>query len=291
MAKYTTSDALACSRIRTKKILDRFFFVHFPHTTLLLKKTVLLKILRKQARRSHINTSISLDGYSCLVKTERCELPDGTVLLYSLTSHWVPEIPVRKYVRKPWFNRECAEKRKLYHRAKNYNWRVKTAESKINLTMCSNEYKKVLCNQYRLYNKNFIKKLKNLRQNDCKSYWNLLNRACSSQTKQNIVNKVSLDCFYKHFKKLNSAQDENDDTFENIDVDNITSLNTEVNRAISENEVSTTHETRDENEQVVPPTTISGTQTEKMPEILKKTQKDKEISCDIIACRFYNMSS
>ncbi|VDI82438.1 Hypothetical predicted protein, partial [Mytilus galloprovincialis] len=140
-------------------------------------------------------------------------------------------------VKKPWFNRECAEKRKLYHRAKNYNWRVKTAESKTNLTVCSKEYKKVLCNQYRLYNKNFIKKLKNLRQNDCKSYWNLLNRACSSQTKQNIVNKVSLDCFYNHFKKLNSAQDENDDTFENIDVDNITSLNTEVNRAISENEV------------------------------------------------------
>ncbi|XP_071139805.1 uncharacterized protein [Mytilus edulis] len=143
----------------------------------------------------------------------------------------------KRKVKKPWFNRECAEKRKLYHRAKNYNWRVKTAESKTNLTVCSKEYKKVLCNQYRLYNKNFIKKLKNLRQNDCKSYWNLLNRACSSQTKQNIVNKVSLDCFYNHFKKLNSAQDENDDTFENIDVDNITSLNTEVNRAISENEV------------------------------------------------------
>ncbi|CAG2256257.1 SEC31 [Mytilus edulis] len=142
----------------------------------------------------------------------------------------------KRKVKKPWFNRECAEKRKLYHRAKNYNWRVKTAESKTNLTVCSKEYKKVLCNQYRLYNKNFIKKLKNLRQNDCKSYWNLLNRACSSQTKQNIVNKVSLDCFYNHFKKLNSAQDENDDTFENIDVDNITSLNTEVNRAISENE-------------------------------------------------------
>ncbi|VDH98683.1 Hypothetical predicted protein [Mytilus galloprovincialis] len=85
----------------------------------------------------------------------------------------------KRKVKKPWFNRECAEKRKLYHRAKNYNWRVKTAESKTNLTVCSKEYK----------------------------------------------------------KKLNSAQDENDDTFENIDVDNITSLNTEVNRAISENEV------------------------------------------------------
>ncbi|CAG2217111.1 unnamed protein product [Mytilus edulis] len=48
----------------------------------------------------------------------------------------------KRKVKKPWFNRECAEKRKLYHRAKNYNWRVKTAESKTNLTVCSKEYKR-----------------------------------------------------------------------------------------------------------------------------------------------------
>ncbi|CAC5395008.1 unnamed protein product [Mytilus coruscus] len=43
---------------------------------------------------------------------------------------------------KPWFNRECFVKRKEYHRAKNYNWRVKTVESKNSMVRCSKAYKK-----------------------------------------------------------------------------------------------------------------------------------------------------
>ncbi len=79
--------------------------------------------------------------------------------------------------------------------------------------------------------------MRNLKTNDCKSYWNLLNRSCSSQTKKDIVNKVSLDCFLEHFKKLNTVQDENDDMFIDVDIDNISNLNFELNRAITENEV------------------------------------------------------
>lgn len=81
-------------------------------------------------------------------------------------------------------------------------------------------------------------KLRNLRQNDCKSYWNLLNRTCCSQTKKNIIDKVSLECFLDHFKKLNTVnkvdEDENSDF---LDVENISSLNVELNRVISEDEV------------------------------------------------------
>ncbi|CAG2212946.1 unnamed protein product [Mytilus edulis] len=58
---------------------------------------------------------------------------------------------------------------------------------------------------------------------------------CDLLLEKKVIRKV--DNSLKKRKKLNSAQDENDDTFENIDVDNITSLNTEVNRAISENEM------------------------------------------------------
>ena len=89
----------------------------------------------------------------------------------------------------------------MYHSAKCYNWRVKTAESKLNLHRCSKEYKKVSRTQYKLNKKSVIKKLRNRKQNDCKSYWNLLNKACSKQTKQNIVDKVSLECFLEHLKK------------------------------------------------------------------------------------------
>ncbi|CAC5424268.1 unnamed protein product [Mytilus coruscus] len=116
------------------------------------KEAILLRRLREQAGRSRIDTTTLPDGYSGLVKTERCELPDGTV--YSLTSHWLPEIPVRRY---------------------------KTSGS----------------------------------------------------------------------------------------------------------QVSTTLETCDKDVQVVPTTTISETQTEKIEEIPEKTHEDKEVNCDINACLFY----
>ena len=54
----------------------------------------LLKRLREKARRKGCEVTNVPDGYSGIIKTERCELPDGTV--YSLTSHWVPHIPIRK---------------------------------------------------------------------------------------------------------------------------------------------------------------------------------------------------
>jgi hypothetical protein len=55
---------------------------------------------------------------------------------------------------------------------------------------------------------------------------------------ENIIDKVSLECFLDHFKKLNTVnkvdEDENSDY---LDVENISSLNVELNRVISEDEV------------------------------------------------------
>jgi len=54
----------------------------------------LLKRLREKARRKGCEVTNVPDGYSGIIKTERCEPLDGTI--YSLTSHWVPQIPIRK---------------------------------------------------------------------------------------------------------------------------------------------------------------------------------------------------
>ena len=53
-----------------------------------------LKKLPEKARRKGCEVTNVPEGYSGIIKTERYELPDGTI--YSLTSHWVPEIPFRK---------------------------------------------------------------------------------------------------------------------------------------------------------------------------------------------------
>ncbi|CAC5384686.1 unnamed protein product [Mytilus coruscus] len=122
---------------------------------------------------------------------------------------------------KPWFNRECFVKRKEYHRAKNYNWRVKTVESKNSM------------------------KLRGLNQNDPKSYWSLINRSCNKNMKENVVNKVSLDCFLEHFKKLNTVvPNENDDFTDEIDTSNVTELNTELNSVITVEELAKNVKTR-----------------------------------------------
>ncbi|CAG2198691.1 unnamed protein product [Mytilus edulis] len=139
-------------------------------------------------------------------------------------------------VKKPWFNQECYTKRKDYHKAKSYNWRVKSVESKNNLIRCSKAYKKVCNLQYNEYRKNFIKKLRNLSQSDPKSYWSLLNK--SSNTKTNVLEKISLECFHDHFKKLSNVQhDQNGDFTDDIDCNAVTNLNFELNSVITVDEV------------------------------------------------------
>ena len=46
--------------------------------------------------------------------------------------------------RKPWHNTECKVLRKEYHRSKNYNRRLKTVESRLNMVRASKAYKKAI---------------------------------------------------------------------------------------------------------------------------------------------------
>ena len=82
--------------------------------------------------------------------------------------------------------------------------------------------------------------MRGLKQTDPNSYWSLLNRTCSNENKQKIVKNVSLNCFLGHFRKLNTVQDVNeqeDDTFEHVDVNNVSNLNIELNSCITEKDV------------------------------------------------------
>lgn len=65
-----------------------------PSSYSLAEEASLLRRLREEARREGVISTTIPDGYSGLIKTERCELPDGTI--YSITSHWVPEIPIKR---------------------------------------------------------------------------------------------------------------------------------------------------------------------------------------------------
>ena len=65
----------------------------------------------------------------------------------------------------------------------------------------SKVYKKCIKKQFSLYKKDFIDKLRSLKHSDPKSYWSLLNKADNSRSQ--VMQKVSLETFAEHFKKLN----------------------------------------------------------------------------------------
>ena len=97
----------------------------------------------------------------------------------------------------------------------------------------SKEYKKIVNRCYSEYKKKFIKKVRNLESTDPKSFWSLINR--SDPQSKVIEHKVSLETFLDHFKKLNTIEE--DDDFDNINISNITELNTDLNREITSEEV------------------------------------------------------
>ena len=77
-----------------------------------------------------------------------------------------------------------------------------------------------------------------LKNSDPKSYWNLLNKA--DQSRHETLQKVSLETFAEHFKKLNSAASNhgnNEESNHDIDLSRISEHNFELNSEITEVEV------------------------------------------------------
>ena len=61
-----------------------------------------------------------VDEYSNIIRNAAV---DSELLSESVVRNR-PNVNRKCRVNKPWFNRDCYVKRKLYHRAKNLNWRV-----------------------------------------------------------------------------------------------------------------------------------------------------------------------
>ena len=67
----------------------------------------------------------------------------------------------------------------------------------------------------------------------------MINRSSNCNRKDNVLDKVSLECFHDQFKKLRNLQDGAEGNFtENIDKNVITNLNTQPNTTINEKEIA-----------------------------------------------------
>ena len=89
------------------------------------------------------------------------------------------------------------------------------------------KYKRFIKSKTKKYFKEFNKKLKNLKSSNPKEYWNILNKSIESKQ---TISKISLECFKKHFQKLEEPDDTTSDEvpFNPHDVNH--SINEELNK-------------------------------------------------------------
>ena len=132
---------------------------------------------------------------------------------------------------KPWYNHECKMLRKEYHCSKNYNRRKKTAENRLNMVRASRAYKTAINKQFKSYQNNVAKKLRDLQTTNPKAYWSIINRICDSKQ---ILSDISADTFLDHFKGLNQEQESD---FLDISEEQVSHYNEELNREITEVEI------------------------------------------------------
>ena len=146
-----------------------------------------------------------------------------------------PKRVSRKAAKKPWFNDECRRHRLQYRRTKNHRRRVNNAENFQFKQEASKAYKKCLNKHFNEYKKDFIEKLHSLKNSDPKAYWNLLNKTDSNNSR--TIQKVSLDAFAEHFRKLNTISTENTGVEPEVNPLRVSEHNFELNAEITEQEV------------------------------------------------------
>ena len=104
----------------------------------------------------------------------------------------------RRNITRPWFDHECRRMQLKYRRIKNLRRRVSDIENYQALNDASKDYKKCLHKHFTSYKKDFIKKLRGLKNSDPKAYWKMLNKFDGS--KHDTAQKLSLEVFAEHFK-------------------------------------------------------------------------------------------
>ena len=141
----------------------------------------------------------------------------------------------RRSTVRPWFNSDCRKMQRQYRRVKNVCRRMNNAENFITLSDASKAYKKCLKKHFCDYKKEFIKKLRGLKNSDPKAYWKILNKSDSSRA--TVAQKLSIDLLAEHFRKLNTVSQVESDSFPIIDPALVSEYNFELNSPISEQEV------------------------------------------------------
>ena len=119
---------------------------------------------------------------------------------------------------KKWFNKECSQARRMYHKCKRTYDHNKSDDNLVKLKSESKKYKIIMKVSMNKFEKAFNNKLRVLKNANPKEYWKLL---CTNDKKE-VVSKIQVDVLSEHFKKLNNDEniyDEHDKKFVDVNVD------------------------------------------------------------------------
>ena len=110
---------------------------------------------------------------------------------------------VRSEPHKNWYNQEGENKRKIFLKHKNKYRRLRNNNDLQQLRQTGKDYKNEINKAVRKYKQQVIHKIRNLKSENPRDYWNIINNKNNSKT----TAKVSLDIFIKHFENLNYSHD------------------------------------------------------------------------------------
>ena len=109
---------------------------------------------------------------------------------------------VRKSSNKPWFNHECIQKRKEFFQAKNHYKKNQSTKNKHEMYLKSKTYRKAVKVANIDYHNELHSSLRNLRSENPKDYWAIINKAQGSETNQG---DITLETFKSHFEHMNDT--------------------------------------------------------------------------------------
>ena len=134
---------------------------------------------------------------------------------------------------KPWFDGECRYARSDYYRVRNKLKFICPLERVTKIRLASKRYKNILKKKKAEYFKALHKKLRNLRSNNSKDYWNfLMNHGKKGQT----LSPIELEVFKLHFQKISNKDHSDVGEFDLNSAD--VSVNEELNFEFTADEVA-----------------------------------------------------
>ena len=138
---------------------------------------------------------------------------------------------------KPWFNDECKAKRKQFHKSRKKYSFMKNVENRNLLNAHSKEYKYTLNKNYKKYQSDIERDLREKSKTDPKSLWKLLKKMSGENRKSKSSDNIDIKNFFEYFKKLNSNDFSDDDETVDIDDHSLDIFNEILNSEITSEEI------------------------------------------------------